>query len=136
MASKGHTETIDTNILMRVILNDVPTLTDKAIHLLADTSKTFIIPDVVFCEIVHVMNRSLGYERADLTREIATVLSAFYNLNYDLHIITEVFNDYVAHPALSFEDCYLAYYATKVKATPLWTFDQKLAKETTVAKSL
>ncbi|MBQ3441148.1 PIN domain-containing protein [Candidatus Saccharibacteria bacterium] len=136
MASKNHIETLDTNIVLRIVLNDVPKLTDEVIHLLIDDSRTFLIPDVVFCEMIHILTKKIGYTRVNAVREITKALSAFYNLSYDLHIVTEVFNDYVTHPALSFEDCYLAYYATKNGAKPLWTFDQKLAKESPVAKAL
>ena len=134
--SKDHIETLDTNVILRVILNDVPELTDKAIRLLVDDSRTFLIPEVAFCEIIHVLTKILNYTRVDAVRETTKTLSAFYNLSYDLHIVTEVFNDYVAHPGLSFEDCYLAYYATKNGAEPLWTFDQKLAKESPTTKVL
>ena len=136
MASKDYIETLDTNIVLRIVLNDVPKLTDKVIHLLIDDSRTFIIPDVVFCEMVHILTKKLSYTRVDAVREITKTLSAFYNLSYDLNIVTEVFHDYVTHPALSFEDCYLAYYATKNGATPLWTFDKKLATESPTAKLL
>ena len=128
MASKDYIQTVDANILLRIILNDVPSQTDKAIHLLLDDACTFIIPDVVFCEMVHILSKNIGYPRRQVAEEITRTLSAFYNLSYDLHIVTEVFHEYVAHPALSFEDCYLAYYATKNSATPLWTFDKKLVQ--------
>ena len=136
MASKNYTETIDTNILLRIILNDAPDQTDKAIHLLIDDSRTFIIPDVVFCEMVHILSKNIGYPRRQVVEEITRALSAFFNLSYDLHIVTDVFHDYLSHPALSFEDCYLAYYATKNSAEPLWTFDKKLAHESPTAKEV
>lgn len=136
MAFKDHTETLDTNIVLRIVLNDVPELTDKAIHLLIDDSRTFVIPDVVFCEMMHVLIKNLNYTRTNAVREITKALSPFYNISYDLHIVTDVFHDYVSHPALSFEDCYLAYCATKNNAKPLWTFDKKLAAQTSVAKVL
>ena len=136
MASKNNLETIDTNILLRLILSDVPSQTDKAIRLLVDESRIFVIPDVVFCEAIHILTKNIGYPRNQAAEEITRVLSAFYNLSYDSHIVTEVFHDYVTHPALSFEDCYLAYYAKKNNATPLWTFDQKLAKDLPTVKEL
>jgi len=39
-----------------------------------------------------------------------------------------------AHPKLSFEDCLAAEQASTSGATPLWTFDTKLAKQHPAAK--
>ena len=126
MAFKDNSETIDTNILLSLILEDQPRQREKTVRMLIDPNRTFLVPDIVFAEALRVITKQGKISRAKATESIYKVLSAFYNLSYDLHIVTEVFHDYVAHPALSFEDCYLAYYATKSGATPLWTFDKKL----------
>jgi predicted nucleic acid-binding protein len=41
---------------------------------------------------------------------------------------------FATHPALSLEDCCLSVYAELDGATPLWTFDQKLARQVTGAE--
>jgi predicted nucleic acid-binding protein len=44
-------------------------------------------------------------------------------------LMKRVFKLYMAHPQLSFTDCCLAAHAEVDDAKPLWTFDQKLAKQ-------
>lgn len=136
MASKDNLETIDTNVLLCLIFDDQPRQREKTVRMLAQPNRSFLIPDLVFSEVIHVMNRRTNSSRAQIAESIFKTLSAFYNLSYDLRIVTDVFHDYVEHPALSFEDCYLAYYAAKNGAEPLWTFDKKLAKESPTAKEL
>lgn len=136
MASRDVAETIDTNVLLCLIFDDQPRQRDKTIRMLVDSDHTFLIPDMVFSEAIHVLTQRTNASRARIAESIYRVLSAFYNLSYDVHIVTEVFHDYVEHPALSFEDCYLAYYASKNGAAPLWTFDKKLAHSLPAAKEI
>ena len=136
MASKEHLETIDTNVLLSLNFQDQPHQREKTVKMLADPNRFFLIPDVVFIETIRVLTRTAQITRAKAVEVVYKTLTAFYNLSYDTHIVTDVFHDFVAHPALSFEDCYLAYYATKNSAEPLWTFDKKLAAQISVAKVL
>ena|GEM_PF-5901255 len=42
---------------------------------------------------------------------------------------------YVAHRSLSYADCYLAASAKFMNASPLWTFDEELAKRVPESKT-
>lgn len=136
MASKDHFETLDTNVLLSLILEGQPHQREKTVRMLADSNRSFLIPDLVFAEAIRVITKQADIPRTKAAEAIFRALSAFYNLSYDLHIVTDVFHDYITHPALSFEDCYLAYCAAKNHAEPLWTFDKKFAKESPTAKEI
>ena len=92
--------------------------TEKAIHLLIDDSRTFIVPDVVFCEMVHILSKNIGYPRSQVVEEITRALSAFFNLNYDLRIVTDVFHDYLSNPAISFDSVNKKQPAAKLVSIP------------------
>ena len=136
MARKESIETVDTNVILRLILNDVPRLREKAVRLLQDETRTFIIPNQVIIEAVFYLEKQCKYARPQTAKAIMETLGHFTNLSYGAKAMDEIFRNYVEHPALSFVDCYLAWYAAKRQAGPLWTFDHKLAMQSPTAKEV
>lgn len=125
---------LDTNILMRYIWNDVPSQCAKVKKLLADSSQTFRISDMVIAEVVHNL-QSWKIRRssiAGVVRDIFTIPSVLPNK----YITETVLPFYESHPALSFVDCYAAFEAEKAQAEPLYTFDRKLVAQHASAKLL
>ena len=122
-----NTASLDTSIILRLLLRDVPEQRQLAVDLIAQFDR-LNISDIAISEAVFVMGRNYQLPR----NKIADALLDFlkdpkYNCNRPL--FTRAFPYFVAHPALSFEDCCLAAYAELNNATPLYTFDQKLARQ-------
>lgn len=127
-------ETVDTNIFLRLILNDNKDLRERSINLLSDSKKCFYLPDLTITEIVFIMEKKYHYTRAAIAEALFETLSAFTNIMYDPKIISIVLPFYAEHPSLSFDDCYLAYHAKSLNRIPIWTYDKKMISQTKDAK--
>lgn len=117
---------LDANVLLRVILGDIPEQRAQAIQLL--NTGEFMVADTAVIEAFFVLGRNYGMTRKSATRVVGEFLGQS-NIHCNYTLLTKTFPLYVAHPALSFEDCYLAAHAEHSKALPLYTFDQKLAHQ-------
>lgn len=119
---------LDANAVLRLMVGDVPEQKLLIERLLEDEKRQFALADIAIMEIVHALERYYGVKRADVSQS----LGAFMNLsqiNCNRVLFDNALMLYVSHPALSFEDCCLAVYAKLNGATPLYTFDKKLANQ-------
>ncbi len=131
----ANPESIDTNIILRAILNDIPEQCQKARKLLSRPNSSLHVSDLAIAETVFVLEKCLCYNRDTIAKVLNLFLST-PSLNYNAGLFTNVFPFYVEHPQLSFNDCCLAVYAALNQAEPLWTFDRKLAIQSPTAKEL
>ena len=119
---------LDANVVLRLLLNDVPEQHDAAVVLL-QTGGTFFVSDIALVEAVFVLGRAYG-----LTREQQQeAIGGFVNLAQivaNASLFDRALTLYVARPKLSFEDCYLVTSADLTSNQPLYTFDRKLASQT------
>lgn len=128
-------ESLDTNIIMRLIVRDVPEQCLKAQDMLMRRGVTYEVADLVVTEAVYVLQTWYGWTRHGIVEALTSVLKDF-GFNYNRALFERVFPMYLECPQLSFNDCCLAGYAMLNQAEPLWTFDKALAKESGTAKSL
>ena len=131
----ANPESIDTNIILRTILNDVPKQSQKARTLLARPNTIFHISDLTITETVFVLEKCYHLDRSIIT-EILSIFLSNPSISYNIPLFSNVFPFYTEHPQLSFNDCCLATYAALNQAEPLWTFDRKLATQSPTAKEL
>jgi predicted nucleic acid-binding protein len=124
----GRDGTLDTNTALRIFLQDIPFQHDKALELVKDHERRFLVPDVAIVEFVFALRRHYGFTREQVV-DTATELMKIPNLDINRSIISVALSHYVNHPKLSFEDCYLAEMANQNNAEPLYTFDRKLAAQ-------
>lgn len=116
---------IDTNIILRFLLNDIPSQTIRAQKLI--TKEPVYISDVILTEAVFVLERTLNYDRSF----IAGMFRAFLGLSgvmHNDHLVPDVLDMYERRKALSFVDCYAAVEAAAF-GTTLYTFDKKLLSQ-------
>lgn len=128
-------ESLDTNIILRLILNDIPKQCRKIQDLLMRQHIVYDVADLAIAEVVYVLKGDYGLSREQIVDGIHKLLS-FPGVNYNQNLFEQVFPMYLEHPQLSFNDCCLAGYAALNEAEPLWTFDKVLAKESPTAKLL
>lgn len=117
---------VDTNILLRWLLDDHPKLSPKS-EKIVQTAKpaTLLITDIIVAEIVYVL-RSKGHDRQQTSEALLLIerTEAFKYENAEL--IMEVIN-LLTKTSLDFADCYLLARAWREK-TGLETFDDQLRK--------
>jgi predicted nucleic-acid-binding protein len=118
---------VDTNVLLRLLLGDVPEQRERLLQKLS-SYKTVAIADLAITEMVYVLEKVLTVPRSSIADLLAALL-ANQHLNFNRPLVEHVTPYYVAHPAVSFNDCCLAVYAQLTGAQPLYTFDKKLANQ-------
>lgn len=119
--------TVDTNVLLRWLLDDVPEQTAAAGALLTGEQRC-VVPDVALIETVFVLDRVLLLSRPTIARSVEAIL-AVANLDLDRSVWRAALDDYLDHPKLSISDTFLAAQASASGRLPLYTFDKKLANQ-------
>lgn len=132
MAYKGR-ESLDTNVILRLMLRDIPGQCKKIQDLLMRHGYIYDVADLAISEAVYVMQNQYELPREIIVDGIRRLVD-FPGINYNRNLFERVFPMYLACPKLSFNDCCLAGYAALNQAEPLWTFDKELAKESGTAK--
>lgn len=117
---------LDTNILLRLTLNDVPEQT-KAVESLLNGKSNFEIADAALFEMIFVLEKVYGLPRDRVVKSVYSIIrNPIFNCNRRLFELTLPL--YEAALKLSIVDCALTKYAELNNNTPLFTFDVALAK--------
>lgn len=124
---------LDTNVLLRLILRDVPDQHAAAVRLIKGSPGQLSIADMAIVEVAFVLGRNYGFSRMAIQETLDNVL-ALPLINANRGLFSRAFPMFVKNPGLSLEDCCFAAYAESNGATPLWTFDRKLARQAAAAK--
>ncbi|MDR1033081.1 MAG: PIN domain-containing protein [Candidatus Nomurabacteria bacterium] len=128
-------ESIDTNVLLRLVLNDVPEQHALAKKLITIPNTRFDVADLAMVEFIFALDRHYQMTRMQIF-EVVRGAMAISNINCNRPLFESALGLYVRCPALSIEDCCLSAYAGLNEAVPLWTFDKKLARQSETAKEL
>ncbi len=115
---------LDTNIVLRYLLNDIPEQAEKVRTIIA--SSGCYITDVVATEIVFVLERVIELDRQDIVRLLKSFLS-LPNMIYNVYFLDQTLELYEKQSSLSIVDCYAATEA-KVYKNYLLSFDKNLIK--------
>jgi predicted nucleic acid-binding protein len=119
---------LDANVILRLLLNDVPAQHAAALALLS-AGDSFVVSDTAMIETIFVLGRAYELTREQQREAVVGVLGQ-QNISGSLELFEAAFELYLAHPKLSFEDCYLVSVAERTGRGPLWTFDKKLVSQT------
>jgi predicted nucleic-acid-binding protein len=128
------TRSLDTNILLRWLLGDVQLQASKAAELLRSGEK-FYVADLVFVEMSYVLESVYEMSRGQVIANLRAVMSTACLIcnRTMLDLALDYYKDF---PKLSLADCCLVIYARLNEATPLLTFDKKLANQVKEAELL
>ena len=124
---------LDTSVLVQLVTGQTPELAEAAVNLVDGADGQLTIADAAVIELIFVLEKLKGLGRTDISTAI-DALAGNKALNFNRALFAKALPNYAAHPALSIHDCCLAAYAELGNAQPLWTFDQKLAKQAKGAK--
>src|SRR5579884_2369618 len=124
---------LDANVLLRLLLNDNPAQHRAAATLVEKASGQFAVADTAIIETVFVLERYYGLTRSQIGEAIQGLMK-LPQINCNRALFAQALTLFMRHVSLSFEDCCLTTYAVLNEATPLWTFDQKLAHQASRAQ--
>ncbi len=117
----------DTNLLLRLVLNDIPEQTKSVKKLLAKKSR-FEVADLALTEMAFVLERVYKMERR-MVVEFLSVIIRHPQFICNKNLFERVLPLYISEPTLSINDCALLWYARLNNATPLYSFDKKLVNK-------
>lgn len=118
---------VDTNVLLRLTLKDVPDQHERAAALFRAMPRV-VVGDAALVEYVFVLEDYYELPRAQVAEMVRGVMR-LPGVECSSALIDRALSGWQVHPELSFEDCYMAERALADDAAPLWTFDKKLARQ-------
>lgn len=119
---------LDANVVLRLLLNDVPEQHELAIALFRMPG-TLTVSDTALIETIFVLGRAYELTRTQQAEAILGLIRRT-EVAASMEPFERAFALFLAHPKLSFEDCFLVVAADKSGNPPLWTFDKKLSAQT------
>lgn len=128
MKNKNRFCVLDTNVLLRLITNDIPEQCVQVERLLKSADRIFFVSELVLSECFYVLQAQYEYTKSMALEALRDVLS-LSRVDYDKAVIDPAIAFCMEHPALSFTDCYLKCFAENRGMTPVWTFDKKMAAQ-------
>ena len=114
---------LDTNVVLRFLLDDVPGQTVKVKNLI--NKEEVYVTDAVVIEVVYVLEKVYQYTRSDIVKLVSSFLY-FGSVTHNPYFLLSTLDMYLEHSALSMVDCYASVEA-RVYGNQLTTFDKKLA---------
>lgn len=124
---------LDANVVIRMLLNDVPKQHAAAVALVESGDAPFVVSDIAVIEVVFALCRHYNFSRAAAVEAIEGLIS-LTQIDCNRAMFRRALPLFIEHPKLSFEDCCMATYAELSNAEPLWTFDRKLAGQAQSAR--
>ncbi len=124
---------VDTNVLLRLLLNDVTEQHIAAKELIQKSSGQVSVADTAIIELIFVLERYYGFSRSQIAEAIEGLMK-LKEISCNRVLLENALPLFIEHSGLSFEDCCLSAYANLNEAEPLWTFDKKLANQAPNAK--
>ena len=125
--------TLDTNLLLRLALRDIPEQYTIVRNLVTTPGARFRVTDTGINEMVHALINHYGLSRRQVAEIIRSIISDG-SLDANNAFLDGVLSVFEAHTAMSYTDCYLAEEARASGNVPLLTFDKKLAAQHEAAK--
>ncbi len=124
--AKSKNGSLDTNLLLRLVLGDVPHQTE-AVEKLLEQGGIFEVTDIAIFEMIFVLEKIYKLPRSKVSENIQSIIN-HPSISCNRRLFAISLPLYIDNPKLSIVDCGLAKYAELNKATPLYTFNVNLAK--------
>lgn len=128
-AKASPVKSLDTNVVLRLLVGDVPEQAAKIEDMLAAAKpNSFAVADAVFFECAWVLSGPLyGFGRS-MVGDMLLQVAGIGQVSCNRTMLRQAIPRYVQNKAISFMDSCLVTYAEINNATPLLTFDKHLAK--------
>ena len=125
---------LDTNCLLRWLLDDIPEQT-SLVTAVVNSGENIAVADAALIETIFVLEKIKKISRETIEKAMLTIVKK-ETIVCSRELFLEVLPLYTKHPKLSFVDCYLEVLSRRTDATPLLTFDKKLANQLSGASLL
>ena len=120
----------DTNVLLRLLLNDEPRQARQAQALLdcaVSRSDPVLLPDIVLCELEWVLGAVYGVPKPEIVRTLRSLLDTDDFAFLDRGAVAEALRDYEAGSG-DFSDYLIGASAARAGASTTYTFDRALRR--------
>ncbi len=124
---------LDTSAILRLILGDSPAQYEALIALLEKSQRLVSIADAALIEAGYALQHHYDFTPRMIAEALEEVVEQ-PKFNCNRILFRQALPMFVNHAKLSLVDCCLAVYADLSDATPLWTFDRKLASQASTAE--
>lgn len=124
---------LDTNCLLALVLPGRDIEKKKVTELLI--TQECYVSDIAISEAQYVLNKAYELPRDAVAGNLESILN-IEEIRCNRAILRRVIALYRNHPALSFNDIYLATQAGQDRVAPLYTFDKKLSNQMPEARIL
>lgn len=121
---------IDTNVLIRYIVQDDLMQSAKAAHfieMLASKESPIFITGIIFCELVWVLETAYEYSKKDIAQVLDKILRIQQFHVHQPEAISQALHDYQTIN-VDFSDSYLAHLNKYYHCSYTATFDKKAAR--------
>ncbi len=116
---------LDANVVLRFLLDDVPEQTKTATEII--TQNKVYVTDVITVEVIYVLEKVIELSRQDIVKLVTDFLG-FSNVVHNPYSLLNSINFYQHHASLSIVDCYASAEAGAYN-NKLVTFDKRLASQ-------
>jgi len=116
---------IDTNVLLRLVVEDDPAQTAAAEHFIRGGAWVSIL---AVAEAVWVLSTNYGFSSQNISEALSILLEHPQLTFQETDAVAEALALYRNAPALGFSDCLMIALARKAGHLPLGTFDRRLGK--------
>ncbi|MBQ5472521.1 MAG: PIN domain-containing protein [Treponema sp.] len=110
---------VDTNVILRYLLNDIPEKADKAASMIEEGA--FTLPEIV-AEVVYVLVKLYEIPREEMKNIISPIFDEIFMENSD---VMSAAISYYSETKLDFVDCIILA-RKKILNESVFTFDKKL----------
>lgn len=121
--------TIDTNVLLRFLLKDVPKQAEVARKKFQEAKQTktqLSVSQIVIFEVVFALTRVYKFDKSDIVEAIKSLLGAEFLKIQDREVFGPALSLFTKRN-ISLADCFIVAFS-KFNKAPLFTFDKDLAK--------
>lgn len=128
---------LDTNVVLRHVLNDNPDHSPRATALIAaiqQGERIVRLADTVIFETVYVLEKFYRISRSEIRDGLQPLLDLPGIVLPGKQIYQEVFGLWVREPSLSFADCYHLFFAQHHHLSSIISFDRKLGRKTSIVR--
>jgi len=115
---------LDANVILRFLLDDVPSQSAKAARLI--TASQCYISDVILTEVVFVLEKLKGFSRPDMAILLKQLIG-MQNVICNQGLLEMAIDLFSSKKQLSFPDCYVAVEAS-LSGDKVISFDKELLK--------
>lgn len=120
---------IDTNLIIRFLVNDDPQKVTRVEHLLKDKNNKNVLLDTVIAEIIWVLNSYYSIEKEEVAEKIRALIHVD-TIECNAFLINRALNIWEKN-IISYIDAYLAAVAELGNMT-LYTYDKRLGSISTI----